>query len=135
MPIYNRGKALNKDFTAGTWRWMLVTSAYVPDIDHDFVSDVVANEASGAGYARQNVAGQAIVIDDASDRADHDANNPTFGPMTTNFRYLILYKFETADADSQLHSYFDIGEQSLVSALYRPLLNGGAVSGTVFRGL
>jgi hypothetical protein len=134
MPLYNRGKALNKDFTAGTWRWILLTSAYVPNPDHDFVSDVVANEASGSGYARQNVAGQAITIDDANDRADHDATNPTFGPMTSAFRYLGLYKFGTNDADSELHSYYDVGAQSITAASYMALLNGGAASGTAFRG-
>ena len=134
MPLYNRGKGQNQDFTAGTWRWMLLTSAYVPNVDSDFVSDIVANEASGAGYARQNVTGQAVSIDDALDRVDHNANNPTFGPMTSAFQYLVLYRFGTVDADSALHSYYDLGAQSVTTASYIPLLNGGATSGTVYRG-
>ena len=136
MTIYNQGKALNRDWTTGTWRVMLLTSAYSPNIDQDFVSDIVGNEVStsGTGYSRQTLTGQAVVVDDTNDRVDHNANNTSWAALTCSFRYAVIYKFGTVDGDSVLHSYIDLGAQSLTALPFTIQWNGGASAGTVFRG-
>ena len=135
MPIYNRSKVQDGsiDWDTHTFRLMLVTAAYAPNVDHDFVSDVVANEIAGGGYARQTLTGNAISIDDGNDRVDHNANNVTFAALTNTFRYGILYRFVTVDADSILVAYFDFGAQTVTAVDFIVKWNAGASSGTVFR--
>lgn len=138
MPMYNRGKVQNASFDwddgAQTFRVLLVTSSYTPNVDHDFVSDVVANEATGTGYVRKDVTGRSVTIDDTNDRADHDANNITWTALTSAFRYAIVYRLVTNDADSPVLCYFDLGAQSVTAQDFTIKWNGGASSGTVFRG-
>lgn len=134
MTIYNRGKALDKNWVTDTFRVMLLTSAYTPNVDHDFVADVVANETSGSGYSRQTLANKAIVIDDTNDRADHNADTVTWAALTAAFRYAVVYKFVTNDADSILHEYVDLGAQSLTALPFSIQWNAGVTSGTVLRG-
>ena len=132
--MYNRAKQHLRNWSAGTWRIMLVTSSYTPDPDHDFVNDVVANEASGSGYARQDVVGRSVVINDASDRAEHNADNQTWASLTSTFRYAIIYFSVTSDADHELQRCIDLGAQSLTAVPFTIQWDGGASSGTVYRG-
>lgn len=78
----NKGKAdmLTAGTTGRTFRFGLFTarpaSAGVA-ADLNFVSDVVAGEASGTGYARQTLASVAVTEDDTNDNAKLSANNPS----------------------------------------------------------
>lgn len=138
MPAYNRAKKQDGSFDwddgAQTFRVLLVTSSYTPNLDHDFVSDVVANEATGTGYVRKDVTGRAVVLDDTNDRADHDASNITWTALTSTFRYAVLFRLVTVDGDSPVLHYFDLGAQSLTAQDFTIKWNGGASAGTVFRG-
>jgi hypothetical protein len=137
MPAYNRAKKQDGSFdwddVGQTFRVLLTTSSYTPNVDHDFVSDVT-NEIAGGGYVRKDVAGRAVVLDDANDRADHDADNLTWTALTNAFRYAVLYRFVTNDADSVLLYYWDLGAQSVTASDFTIAWNAGASSGTVFRG-
>ena len=64
MPMYNRAKVQHGsiNWDTHTFRVLLATSSYTPNVDHDFVSDVVANEATGTGYARQTLTGNAVSV-------------------------------------------------------------------------
>lgn len=103
--VYNNGKKVvnQNDWTAGTWRVLLATAAYVPDIDaHKFVSDIT-NELVGASYGRQLVANRTISVVNASDRADYLADVTTFTALNAGTPgWAIVYKFVTNDADSLL---------------------------------
>lgn len=138
--VYNgfKGKDGN-DWAAGAdsaYKWMLVTTAYTPNPDHDFPADgPAANEVSGGGYARQNIASRVKTLDDANDRYDHSANNPTFtglsGPAAP--RYLIGYRVVGSDADHQLVCCLDLGAGQSITGDFTAKLNGGASSGVAFR--
>lgn len=135
MPIYNRGKKQDGSFDwddgGQTFRCLLTTSSYTPNVDHDFVSDVT-NELSGGGYARQDVSGRAVVLDDTNDRVDHDATNVSF-TIAGSPKYAVIYRFVTVDGDSPLIAYYDLGSVTLTGVLTIKW-NGGASSGTVYRG-
>ncbi len=137
MPIYNRAKKQDGSFDwddgTQTFRVLLTTTSYAPNADHDFVADVT-NEVTGGGYVRKDVTGRAVVIDDANDRVDHDAGNVTWTALTAAFRYAVVYRFVTNDADSPLIAYFDLGAQSVTSSEWVLRWNAGASAGTVFRG-
>jgi len=138
MPMYNRAKARDAtfDWSAGgqTFRVLLVTSSYAPNVDHDFVSDVVANEIAGGGYVRKDVTTRTVTYDDANDRVDHNGDNITWTALTNTFRYAIVYRFVTVDADSTLIEYVDLGAQSLTAQDFTIKWNAAASNGTVFRG-
>jgi hypothetical protein len=96
--VYNRGKLVMTD---GTVDWdgatalgvILVTSTYVYNADHNFVSDLT-NELAGGGYARQTLAGRTQVEDDVNDRIEFDATDttfPTLGAAAGNPAHAIVY--------------------------------------------
>lgn len=128
MPLYNQGKspAVN-DLTNGTFKVLLVTSSYTPNVDHDFVSDVVANEATGTGYSRKTIASASITIDDTNDRVDVTAANLSWTGLTSAFRYAILYKEITNDAASPVIAYFDLGAQSVTATDVNCNWSGGVL--------
>ena len=109
--IYNNAKsALNAyPWTSGTWKILLTTSSYTPDIDaHVYVSDVT-NELVGTGYVRKTLAGQAVSIDTGNDRADFKANNVTWTAIQAGTAAkAIVYRFVTVDGDSPIIACLDI---------------------------
>jgi len=114
--VYNRGKVAANGANgwyngSATYRVLLVTSAYTPNPDHNFVSDVSANELSGGGYARKDITTRTVVQDNTNDRADYKGDNPAWTGLasTQTFRYAIVYRFGTTDADSELITWIDIG--------------------------
>lgn len=136
MPMFNYGKALNRDWTAGTWRCMFLKGTWTPDIDIQFVSSIAGVESTGTGVVRKTLAGQTITVDTALDRADHYADNVTWTGVTcTDFRYLAVYKFTTSDADSVVLCYFDLGAQSVTATDVTVKWNAAVSNGVVFRGL
>lgn len=134
--VYNGAKGHNAtlDWSAGgqTFRAILLNSTHTFNPDHDFVSDISANEMGGAG--RVDVTGRSVTISDASDRADHDGNNVTFGAVTGTAQFVVVYKFGTGDADSRLICCIDFGAQVVAAVAITVKWNSGASSGTVFRG-
>lgn len=137
MPLFNAGKSLNRSWLAGTWRAALFRNTWTPDIDQTFLSGLVPGtyETTGTNYARKTLAGQTITVDMALDRSDHFADNLQWTTLTSSdLRYVVVYTFVTTDADSVLHSYFDLGAQSVTALDFLCKWNGAASNGVVFRG-
>jgi hypothetical protein len=119
MPWYNRGKfaVMNGtvDLLADTIKVMLVNASASFNADHNFVSEVNANELSGTGYVggfngagRQTLGSKAINEDDTNDRAEFDAADVTWtGINAGTASAAILIKEGTADTDSLLVAYLD----------------------------
>ena len=90
-----------------TLKWILLDTAYVPDVAHDFVDDVAANEVSGTGYAsgfagsgRKTVASKDVIFDGTGVPA-FDAADPTWtGADFGQPGWLGFWKPGTSDADS-----------------------------------
>lgn len=104
------------DLAADTIKIILVTSAYTPDKDHDFASDLT-NELSGTGYTggfngagRKTIGSKAFATDTTNDRVTF-----TFGAVTWTAinagspKYAILVKEITNDAATRLIAYLDLG--------------------------
>ncbi len=86
-------------------RCMLVTSAYVPNIDtHTNVSSVT-NQVTGTGYTAggQLLAGKSVTVDNVNDRSVFDATDVTWSNSTITARGAVLYK----DTTGELIAYFD----------------------------
>lgn len=94
-------------------RLLLVTTAPVAATaaaDLNFVADVVADECSGTGYARKALANEAVVEDDANDRARITADDPALYPLA-DFGTPVgawVYRQVTTDADSILWTFLPI---------------------------
>lgn len=110
---FNRGKLIVGGTTGwlsgSTYRLLLATVTYTPLTTHNVVSDVT-NELSGGGYARKDITNRSQVEDDANNRADYKADNVSWTGLTStqSFRWVVVYKFGTVDADSDLICALDM---------------------------
>jgi hypothetical protein len=122
--FYNKGKFLigsGAISTASDLRCLLVNTSYSPDPDHNFVSDVSANEISVSGYARQTLANKTITEDDTNDVAKFDADDVAFAGLTAGQTVgaAIVYRHNASDNAAELLGYFD---------LTNTLTNGGTIN-------
>mgnify|MGYP001557596394 FL=1 len=113
--LYNPGleKLLDGtiDFENDTINVLLVDTNHTFDKTHDFVDDIVANEASGTGYARKTLANAAIALDAANDRVEFDADNPSYTALDAGtIAAAIIFKQVTNDADSPLIAQIDFAD-------------------------
>jgi hypothetical protein len=135
--IYNNAKfAVNANgWTSGTWRVLLVNATYSPNIDtHVFVS-AVTNELAGGTYVRKDLAGQAVAVDNANDRADYKADNVTWTALAAGgatAAAAVVYKFVTNDADSILIAYVDFPDVVTNGFDLTVKWDGAASNGRVF---
>lgn len=107
------------DLVGDTLKLMLVTSAYTPNKDHDFVDDVNAAELTGgnytagfAGAGRKTLAGKAFSTDTGNDRVEWTFSAATWTALlgaAGNPKYAIIIKEITNDAASRLVAYLDLG--------------------------
>jgi hypothetical protein len=102
------------------------TSTYVPDPDHDFVSDATGAglvEISVASYARQTVANKTQTADDTNNRAVWDFDDVSFGSLETGqtvLAYMLYVQTGGSDAspsDDVLIAYIDTVTAGLPAAL------------------
>lgn len=108
--VYTRGIPQWASWTTDTNRVMLLESGYTPNLDHDFVSDVVAGEIDDGSYSRKTLTGKTQTIDDTNNLVKYDADDVTWAALAggeTVF-YVVIYKFVTNDADSILMALVDI---------------------------
>lgn len=112
---YNKGKTIlggSADWSDGaqTYRALLCTSAYVPTTNDDFVA-AVTNELSGGGYVRQAVVNRSVVEDAANDRGNYVADNTQWTGLSSieRVKWVVVFKFNTNDADSELIAALDMG--------------------------
>ena len=131
MPLFNAGKALDASWTSPvgfTWTFLLLKGIWTPDVDLAVVDDLVpaTNELSGGNYSRQAIAGRAITVNNVLDRAEMRASNPSWANLTAaDVRYLVAFLDDGSDATSKLHSYYDMGAQSVNAALFAPQIQNG----------
>lgn len=96
-------------------RVILVMTNTTGDTDQDaqYVGNITTlDEMDGANYARQALANQAVNEDAANNRAEFDADDPTFASLGAGTRQVagaIYYRHVTNDADSPLIAYVDSG--------------------------
>lgn len=117
-------KALAKEINllADDIRFALLTAAHTPDQDvHDYWNDVVANEATGAGWAAGGVAlggKAALAYEPGNNRQRFDANDVSVAGVTVTWRYGVIYdRTPATDATRPLIALVDWGStQSLVAA-------------------
>jgi hypothetical protein len=117
---FNRGKKIildsSLDLVADTLKLSLHTSGYVPNADHNFMSEAT-NEVSGTGYTsgfggtgRKTLTSPAVTQDDTNDRAKFTAANIVWSAVDGfTAAMAILYKHITSDAASPLIGKFDGG--------------------------
>lgn len=114
MPYLLATGALN--WTTATIKCLLVNSSYTPNKDHNFVSDVSANELSGTGYTggfagsgRKTLTGATVTEDDTNDVVVLDCDDLTWLLIDAGtIAGLVFYKNGTSDADSPLLFYSDV---------------------------
>ena len=110
--VYNPGllKLLDGtiDFENDTIKLLLVDTSHTFTKSHEFVSDIVANEASGTGYSRKTLANASIALDTGNDRVEFDADDISYtGLDAGTIASAIIYKEVTNDADSPLIADID----------------------------
>lgn len=100
------------DLDTDTFKIMLVTSAYTPNIDTHTKRSDVTNEVVGTGYSAggATLSGVTVTVDTANDRAVFDATDPTWPTSTITARGAVIYKSRggLASAD-ELVCYLDFG--------------------------
>lgn len=94
------------DLDTDTFKMMLTTSAYTPNIDtHDFRDDVT-NEVTGTGYTAggATLSGVGVTYDAASNQVRVTWTDPTWPSSTITARTAVIYKSRggAASADELL---------------------------------
>lgn len=107
------------DWTTATekWKTMLVTTGYVADADHDYVSDVNAYEASGVGYVpnfggagRLVLSGRTLTVNDPTNKIYVIADTQVWSAINAgNIAGAIIFWEVTEDEDSPVFAFIDGG--------------------------
>lgn len=98
-------------FDSDSFKVMLTTSAYTPNIDtHEFKSDVT-NEITGTGYTAGGKALTSVSwdYDSTNHRAVVSANNLLWTGVTFTTRRAVVYKDTGTAGTSRLIGYIDFG--------------------------
>lgn len=124
---YTRGLRRLQGGATGAINWVTANNikvlfltgsvAYTPDKDHEFVSDVVASEAAGTGYTggfggagRKALASKTITDDQATDRINFGAANPSWTGLNLSsgsIAYAVVFAEGASDADSPVIACLD----------------------------
>jgi hypothetical protein len=95
---------------------MLCNASFSFSADHEFVSDIVANEISGTGYTgghngagRKALASKTITDDTGNDRIELDAADPSAwtGLNAGTVAWVVVFEQGASDAASQLIGVLD----------------------------
>jgi hypothetical protein len=113
--VYNKGKytIFNAGYlnSTGTLKVLLVTSSYSFDADHNFVSDVSANEISVSGYSRQALGTPTRTEDDTNDFAYLDGDDTTFASLASGQTVggaIVFWDMGGADSANPLLAFYDL---------------------------
>jgi hypothetical protein len=100
------------DLGADTFKIMLVTSSYTPDVDAHNRKDDVTNEVTGTGYTAggATLASVTVTQDNTNNLTKWDAADVSWATSTITARGAVIYKSRggLASAD-ELVKYFDFG--------------------------
>ena len=92
------------DLLTGVIRAMLMKSSYTANVDHDYVSDISADEIytpGTNGYTRQTCTSPTVTEDDTNNRAAFDCADQAFGSITTGVTIGgVLYYVQTGGSDA-----------------------------------
>lgn len=99
------------DYASDTFKVMLTTASYIPDVDnHAHINDVT-HEVVGTGYT---AGGAALTgLSPSYDASNHwfvlNAPNVMWSAATVSFRYAVVYKATGVSGTSILVGYLDFG--------------------------
>lgn len=133
--VYNRGVyELLVAIAAADLRVLLVNSGYVFSKAHDFIADVVANEISAAGYARQTLAGKVVTEDDANNRAYLDADDPVFPSMAAGQTIggAIVFRHTGSDATAPIVTFIDVADVATAGTAFTLTFAAPASGGVLY---
>ena len=100
------------DLVNDTIKVMLLTSSYTPNIDTNLViSDISANEITGAGYTAggSEITGKTVTQDDTDNEGVFDGDDVNWSTSTITARYAVIYKDSGTPSTSPLLAYVDFG--------------------------
>ena len=103
--VYDYGeKQLGSWEDGDTHKAMLLRSAYTPVKSSHYVSDIVADEAQSAGYARVVIDNQVRTVNTSSHMNEYSCDEIEFLAMDAgeDLRGMVIYKFDTDDTSSIL---------------------------------
>lgn len=102
------------DLTTSTINCMLVTSAYIPNIDTHTNKTDITNEVTGTAYVAGGKAltTKTVTVDTGTDLAKFDADDVVWSASTITARGAVLYK----DTTGELIAYFDFVTDKTSSA-------------------
>ncbi len=105
----------NINYTSNTFKLMLMTDSYTPNIDTEAFRADVSNEASGTNYTAggQTLDSVTLTQDNTNDRAVVDFANEVFSNVTlADVDGAIVYKDNSNSATDVLICYIDFTEGS-----------------------
>jgi hypothetical protein len=105
------------DYQSDTFKLMLATASYTPNVDTDTTVDqVVAAEASGTGYTPggATLTGLDSSYDAVNDWTVITADPVSFTGATVSFRYAVIYR-ATAAQPQTLIGYIDVGSTQTIT--------------------
>lgn len=99
------------DLDTDTFKVMLVTSAYSPNIDTHTKRSDVTNEVSGTGYTAGGATLSSVTLtqDNTNDRAVWDAADTSWSTATITARAAVIYKSTGTASTDNLVAYVDFG--------------------------
>lgn len=81
----------------------MTSTTFDTDVDTDNTGSYTLDEMDGSGYVRQNLANEAVNVDDGNDRAEFSADPVVFAAMSNGARQIQgagIHEFITNDAGS-----------------------------------
>jgi hypothetical protein len=118
--VYNTAKhrlgtgALNWPADA-TIKVGLTTSAYSPNPDHAFKSEITNELPASGNYVVKSLANKQAIKDDATDRAIYDADDVSWANATFTARGAFIFQDTGVAATSPLIAYVDFGVDKTAS--------------------
>jgi len=111
---YAKNEALKAYLSGQTLEVLLLNPDHLNDADHDFVSEINANELSDTTYNRQTISNVTFTEDDTSDKAYIDADDVVFSELNTSrdIAAVVVYVLRTDDTDSEIIGETDTIENS-----------------------
>ncbi len=104
------------DYLTATIKVMIVNDGYTFDADHEFISDVVANEVTASGYVggfagagRKTLAGKTVTDDTANNRIEFDCSDVVWTALGAGDEAaaVIVVWENTNDAASRVVAHLD----------------------------
>ena len=104
----------NINLESDTIKLKYMDTTYTPDVTtENFLTDVLASEATGTNVPTETLANVDVRIDTENTRVEVDADNVSEASVTTSTDKFIIYKDTGVEATSPLIACIDIAEGTL----------------------